>query len=104
LQEDEQQDVETDRVLAIDIGLENLATCVTNIGTSFIMDGRKLKSINQYWNKQKAYYQSIADKQGQKKPIGSIVSPARGTIAFRITSARLPVTSSITASTIRLVL
>jgi IS605 OrfB family transposase len=67
LQEDEQQDVETDRVLAIDIGLENLATCVTNIGTSFIMDGRKLKSINQYWNKQKAYYQSIADKQGQKK-------------------------------------
>ena len=31
------------------------------------MDGRKLKSINQYWNKQKAYYQGIADKQGQKK-------------------------------------
>ena len=31
------------------------------------MDGRKLKSINQYWNKQKAYYQGIADKQGRKK-------------------------------------
>jgi IS605 OrfB family transposase len=31
------------------------------------MDGRKLKSINQYWNKQKAYYQAIADKQKQKK-------------------------------------
>ena len=31
------------------------------------MDGRKLKSINRYWNKQKAYYQSIADKQGKKK-------------------------------------
>ena len=52
--------------LAIDIGLENLATCVTTIGTSFIMDGRKLKSINQYWNKRKAYLQSIADKQGTK--------------------------------------
>ena len=67
LQEEEKQNVTPDKVLAIDIGLENLATCVTNIGTSFIMDGRKLKSINQYWNKQKAHYQSIADKQGVKK-------------------------------------
>ena len=67
LQEEEQQNVTPDKVLAIDIGLENLATCVTNIGTSFIMDGRKIKSINQYWNKQKAHYQSIADKQGIKK-------------------------------------
>ena len=67
LQEEETQNVTPDKVLAIDIGLENLATCVTSIGTSFIMDGRKLKSINQYWNKQKAHYQSIADKQGIKK-------------------------------------
>ena len=66
LQEEEYQDVSFDKVLAIDIGLENLATCVTNTGTAFIMDGRKLKSINQYWNKRKAYYQAIADKQGQK--------------------------------------
>lgn len=67
LQKEEPQDVSADNVLAIDIGLENLATCVTSTGTTFIMDGRKLKSINQYWNKQKAYYQGIADKQGQKK-------------------------------------
>ena len=55
-----------DNALAIDIGLENFATCVTTIGTSFIMDGRKLKSINQYWNKRKAQLQSIADKQKNK--------------------------------------
>lgn len=67
LQEEEPQDVSVDNVLAIDIGLENLAACVTNTGTAFIMDGRKLKSINQYWNKQKAYYQGIADKQRKKK-------------------------------------
>lgn len=67
LQEEEPQDVSVDNVPAIDIGLENLAACVTNTGTAFIMDGRKLKSINQYWNKQKAYYQGIADKQRQKK-------------------------------------
>ena len=30
------------------------------------MDGRKLKSINQYWNKRKARLQSIAAKQGRK--------------------------------------
>lgn len=52
--------------LSIDVGLENLATCITTIGTSFIMDGRKLKSINQYWNKRKARLQSIANKQGIK--------------------------------------
>ncbi|WP_292295480.1 transposase, partial [Megasphaera sp.] len=49
-----------DRVLAIDLGLDNLAACVTNTGTSFLMDGRKPKSINQYWNKRKARLQSIA--------------------------------------------
>ena len=56
----------SDRVLAIDLGLDNLAACVTNTGTSFLMDGRKLKSINQYWNKRKARLQSIAAKQGRK--------------------------------------
>lgn len=66
LQEEEPQNVNPDRVLAIDIGLENLATCITNTGTSFIMDGRKLKSINQYWNQRKARLQGIAAKQGMK--------------------------------------
>jgi IS605 OrfB family transposase len=65
-QDVEEKNLDIDSCLAIDIGLNNLATCVTNTGTSFIMDGRKLKSINQYWNKQKAKYQSIASKQGQK--------------------------------------
>ena len=65
-QDEEPQKVSFDKVLAIDIGLDNLATCITNTGTSFIMDGRKLKSINQYWNKRKAKLQSIADKQGYK--------------------------------------
>ena len=53
----------TNKVMAIDIGVENLATCVSNVMTPFIMDGRKIKSINQYWNKQMAKYTSIAMKQ-----------------------------------------
>ena len=52
--------------IAIDIGVDNLASCITTLGTSFILDGRKLKSINQGWNKEKARLQSIADKQGAK--------------------------------------
>lgn len=67
VQEVEPQKVSPNKTLAIDIGLENLATCISTTGTSFIMDGRKIKSINQWWNKRKAFYQSVADKQGVKK-------------------------------------
>jgi len=62
----EEANVNPDNIMAIDLGVENLATCTSNVETPFIMDGRKLKSINQYWNKEKARLQSIAMKQGQK--------------------------------------
>jgi putative transposase len=39
-----------DQVMAIDLGLNNLATCVTNgVVQPFIIDGRRLKSINAYY-------------------------------------------------------
>jgi IS605 OrfB family transposase len=57
----------TNNALAIDLGVNNLCTCVTNIGKSFIIDGRKLKSINQFFNKRNARLQSIKDKQNIKK-------------------------------------
>lgn len=57
----------TNNALAIDLGVNNLCTCVTNTGKSFIIDGRKLKSINQFFNKQNAKLQSIKDKQNIKK-------------------------------------
>lgn len=59
----EPKDVDTDNCMAIDIGVDNLATCVSNVETPFIINGRKLKSINQYWNKRKAYLQSRAMKE-----------------------------------------
>lgn len=58
--------LDTNNALAIDLGVNNLCTCVTNIGKSFIIDGRKLKSINQFFNKQNAKLQSIKDKQNIK--------------------------------------
>lgn len=36
-------------------------------GKSFIIDGRKLKSINQWFNKENARLQSIKDKQHMGK-------------------------------------
>ena len=49
--------------LAIDVGVNNLAAAVTNTGRSFIVDGKKLKSINQWYNKENARLQSVKDKQ-----------------------------------------
>ncbi len=65
-EETQPQNLNCDNKLAIDLGVDNLATCVTDKGTSFIMDGRKIKSINQYWNKRKAKLQSVAMKQKLK--------------------------------------
>jgi len=53
--------------LGIDVGLDNLATCVDTNGASFIVDGKKLKSINQWFNKENARLASIKDQQGIKQ-------------------------------------
>ncbi len=50
--------------LGIDLGVDNLVTCVDHRGHSFIVDGRHLKSQNRWFNKRIAHYQSIKDKQG----------------------------------------
>ena len=66
---EQQRNLDKNHALAIDFGINNLATCVTNKGRSFIIDGKKLKSINQWFNKHNSYLQSIKDKQKYgKKP------------------------------------
>ena len=66
IQEQQTMQLNPNNALGIDLGLDNLATCVTNTGASFIVDGKKLKSINQWYNKENARLQSIKDKQGVK--------------------------------------
>ena len=61
---DEKKNLNKQNALAIDLGIGNLCSCVTNDGKSFIIDGRKLKSFNQWFNKENARLQSIKDKQG----------------------------------------
>ena len=65
--QEEEIKLNTNNALAIDLGINNLCTCVTNAGKSFIVDGKKLKSINQFFNKQNAKLQSIKDKQNIKR-------------------------------------
>lgn len=44
-------EINASRVLGIDHGLNNWLTCISNCGTSFIVDGLHLKSLNQWYNK-----------------------------------------------------
>jgi IS605 OrfB family transposase len=52
-----------EEAIAIDLGVNNLATCVTTQGESFILDGKELKSKNQWFNKRNSRLQSIKDQQ-----------------------------------------
>jgi len=54
---------DNNKYISIDIGLDNLATITNNCGiTPIIISGRKLKSINKYYNKQLSYYRKIAKR------------------------------------------
>lgn len=65
-QEPQPTKVDPTIALAIDFGVNNLATCVSSAGASFIVDGKPLKALNQWYNKQNAYLQSKKDIQGIK--------------------------------------
>jgi len=55
--------VQHEHVMSIDLGLNNLATVVTTgVVKPFIIDGRRLKSINAFYNKRKAKIQSQLQK------------------------------------------
>ncbi len=52
-------------ILSIDLGLNNLTTVVNNKGLKpFVVKGRVVKSINQYYNKQLARYRSVENRKG----------------------------------------
>ena len=60
---EKQRNLDEQKALAMDFGIDNLATCATSTGQTFIIDGRRLKSINQWYNKENARLQSIKGKQ-----------------------------------------
>ena len=56
----EERTVSTDRYMGVDLGVDNLAAIVTNTGIKpVLIKGKHVKSINQFYNKQKAKLLSI---------------------------------------------
>ncbi len=66
IKEKEKDQAKPKKALGIDLGIDNLATCSDTEGNSFIIDGRRLKSINQWFNKELARLKSVYAKQGIK--------------------------------------
>ena len=64
-----QRNLNKNNALALDLGINNFVTAVSSNGKSFIVDGRRLKSINQWFNKENTRLQSIKDKQHLGKKI-----------------------------------
>ena len=58
-----QQKPDNQRYIGIDIGVDNLATVCNNAGKqAFIINGKPLKSINQYYNKAISHYREICKR------------------------------------------
>lgn len=54
-------------IASIDLGLNNLMTVTFTNNKPLIINGRPLKSINQYYNKRRAKYTSLVEKCNNKK-------------------------------------
>ena len=55
-------------ILSIDLGLNNLCTCISNVGVKpFIVNGRVIKSFNQWYNKTKAKRMSYIGDKGTSR-------------------------------------
>lgn len=68
-EENEIVELDADKYLSIDLGLDNFVTFVDNTtGTATIIDGMYVKSVNQWYNKRNAELQSIKDKHGIEEP------------------------------------
>ena len=60
------------RYCSVDLGISNLATVVSNVEKPYIINGRPIKSINQYYNKRRSYLQSKLANIKTSKRIQSI--------------------------------
>lgn len=55
-------------IFSIDLGLNNLCTCINNAGARpFIINGKIIKSFNQWYNKKKAKWMSFIGDKGTSR-------------------------------------
>ena len=68
------ENLKKENMLGIDLGVNNLATCMNNVGKRpFIINGKPVKSINQYSNKLKAKFMSYVNNKGTSKNIKRVL-------------------------------
>lgn len=61
------KNLDSNRYLSVDLGVTNLAAITNNFnGEQWLISGKPIKSINQYYNKIKSDYQSLAIKLNDK--------------------------------------
>ena len=55
------------RYIGIDIGINNLATVCNNVGLpAFVINGKPIKSVNQFYNKTVSHYREIAKRMNNR--------------------------------------
>lgn len=67
-------DLQKDNFLSIDLGLNNLCTCTNNVNQRFfIVNGKVVKSFNQWFNKTKAKQTSFVGDKGTSKRLKRLI-------------------------------
>lgn len=65
--------LDKDNFLSIDLGLNNLCSCISNVGIKpFIINGKVIKSLNRWYNKKKARLMSYVGDNGTSRRIRRI--------------------------------
>ena len=83
----EKVELNPDNVLGIDHGLINWLTCVSNVGTSFIVDGKHLKSMNRWYNKQVSTIQENKPQGFWNNKLAAITEKRNRQVRDRINKA-----------------
>lgn len=66
--------LQKDIFLSIDLGLNNLCTCTNNVNQKFfIVNGKVVKSFNQWFNKTKAKWMSFVEDKGISKRLKRLI-------------------------------
>ena len=65
--------VDNGRYAAIDLGVSNFSTVTSNVNgfRPFVIDGRYIKSVNRYYNKEVSNYKSILDRRNGGRKVSN---------------------------------
>lgn len=71
----EKEVLKNSNILGIDLGVNNLATCVNTVNTDkFIVNGKPLKYMNQFFNKKRATLMSYVGNKGTSNRIQKLTN------------------------------